>query len=176
MTAPDTDTLAGLHETLGGVTVPNIMHGDNLAITLCTAYDNPDQDADEETGWTPDAIAGQEAVLAAIRDHYDPAIKCAIALRAQAAKDKARIERLEAALREIAGIKEREKNCYPPDWREQIAACPECHRYKDHPIQRGICDDHRKPIYAQEDHNRHETKILGYRAMDIARAALEDRE
>jgi len=99
-----------------------------------------------------------------------------IALRAQAAKDKARIERLEAALREIAGIKEREKNCYPPDWREQIAACPECQRYKDHPIQRGICDDHRKPIYAQEDHNRHETKILGYRAMDIARAALEDGE
>ena len=98
------------------------------------------------------------------------------ALRAQAAKDKARIERLEAALREIAGIKEREKNCYPPDWREQIAACPECQRYKDHPIQRGICDDHRKPIYAQEDHNRHETKILGYRAMDIARAALEDEE
>lgn len=98
------------------------------------------------------------------------------ALRAQAAKDKARIERLEAALREIAGIKEREKNCYPPDWREQIAACPECQRYKDHPIQRGICDDHRKPIYAQEDHNRHETKILGYRAMDIARAALEDGE
>ena len=84
--------------------------------------------------------------------------------------------RLEAALREIAGIKEREKNCYPPDWREQIAACPECQRYKDHPIQRGICDDHRKPIYAQEDHNRHETKILGYRAMDIASAALEDGE
>ncbi len=101
MTTPDTDTLAGLHETLGGVTVPNIMHGDNLAITLCTAYDNPDQDADE-TGWTPDALAGQEAVLGAIRDHYDPAIKCAIALRAQAAKDKARIERLEAALRPFA--------------------------------------------------------------------------
>lgn len=87
----DTDTLAGLHDTLGSVTVPDIMHGDNLAITLCTAYDNPDQDADEETGWTPDAIAGQEAVLAAIRDHYDPAIRCAIALRAQAAKDKAEI-------------------------------------------------------------------------------------
>ena len=105
MTAPDTDTLAGLHETLGGVTVPNIMHGDNLAITLCTAYDNPDQDPDE-TGWTPDAIAGQEAVLGAIRDHYDPAIKCAIALRAQAAKDKARIERLEAALRLLAARSE----------------------------------------------------------------------
>ena len=61
-----------LDRTLGGVTVPNLMHGDNLAITLCTAYDNPDQDTDDETGWTPDAISGQKAVLSAIRAHYAP--------------------------------------------------------------------------------------------------------
>ncbi len=140
MTAPDTDTLAGLREEL----------------RLIGCHQNGDARCT--------CAIGADAL-----DAID-------ALRAQAAKDKARIERLEAALREIAGIKEREKNCYPPDWREQIAACPECQRYKDHPIQRGICDDHRKPIYAQEDHNRHETKILGYRAMDIARAALEDEE
>lgn len=88
-----------------------------------------------------------------------------IALREQKAA-------LVEALREIAEIKERKKSCYPEDWREQIAACPECQQYKDHPIQRGICDLHRKPIYAQEDHDRHETTILGYRAMEIARAAL----
>lgn len=82
------------------------------------------------------------------------------------------IKELVAALDEIANIKERKKDCYPPDWRKQIAACPECQRYKGHPIQQGICDEHRKPIYAQEDHDRHETKILGYRSMDIARAAL----
>ena len=82
------------------------------------------------------------------------------------------IKELVAALDEIANIKERKKDCYPPDWRKQIAACPECHRYKGHPIQQGICDEHRKPIYAQEDHDKHETKILGYRSMDIARAAL----
>ena len=140
MTAPDTDTLAGLRDEL----------------RLIGCHQNGDARCT--------CAIGADAL-----DAID-------ALRAQAAKDKARIERLEAALREIAGIKEREKNCYPPDWREQIAACPECQRYKDHPIQRGICDDHRKPIYAQEDHNRHETKILGYRAMDIARAALEDGE
>ena len=80
----------------------------------------------------------------------------------------------EKALREVADIHERKKNLYPPDWREQIAACSECQRYKDHPIQCGICDDHRKPIYAQEDHDRHETTILGYRAKDIARAALSE--
>lgn len=89
-------------------------------------------------------------------------------------EQQAEIERLKAALREIADITERKKNCYPPDWREQIAACPECQRYKDHPIQRGICDDHRRPIYAQEEHDAHETKVLGYRAQDIARAALGD--
>jgi len=82
------------------------------------------------------------------------------------------IKELVAALDEIANIKERKKDCYPPDWRKQIAACPECQRYKGHPIQQGICDEHRKPIYAQEDHDRHETKILGYRSMDIARDAL----
>lgn len=82
------------------------------------------------------------------------------------------IKELVGALDEIANIKERKKDCYPPDWRKQIAACPECQRYKGHPIQQGICDEHRKPIYAQEDHDRHETKILGYRSMDIARVAL----
>lgn len=61
-----------LNDTLGGVQVPDLMHGDNLAILLCTAYDNPDQDTDDETGWTPDAISGQEAGLAAIRAHYAP--------------------------------------------------------------------------------------------------------
>lgn len=81
-------------------------------------------------------------------------------------------EKLVDALREVAGITERKKNCFPPDWRDQIAACPQCQRYKGHPIQNGICDDHRKPIYAQENHDRHETKILGYRARDIARDAL----
>jgi hypothetical protein len=82
------------------------------------------------------------------------------------------IKELVGALGEIADIKERKKDLYPSDWREQIAACPECQRYKNHPIQQGICDTHRRPIYAQQDYDRHETEILGYRAKDIARAAL----
>ena len=80
--------------------------------------------------------------------------------------------RLRAALDEIANITERKKSFFPVDWRDQIAACPECLRYKGHPIQNGICDEHRRPIYAQEEHDRHETKVLGYRAQAIARAAL----
>ena len=166
MTAPDTDTLAGL---LADATPgPWAAEGPDHAVIIY----GPEPDV-RVCFMTSDGPARPNARLIALAPELAAET---IALRAQAAKDKARIERLEAALREIAGIKEREKNCYPPDWREQIAACPECQRYKDHPIQRGICDDHRKPIYAQEDHNRHETKILGYRAMDIARAALEDEE
>ena len=80
--------------------------------------------------------------------------------------------RLRSALEEIANLKERRESKYPTDWREQIAACRECQKYKDHPIQQGICDTHRQPIYAQWDHDANETKILGYRAISIARAAL----
>lgn len=93
-------------------------------------------------------------------------------LVAQLTEARAGEDELLKALREIAEITERKENKFPSDWRDQISACPECQRYKDHPIQNGICDQHRKPIYAQEDHDRHETKILGYRAKDIARAAL----
>ncbi len=46
------------------------MEGDNLAVLLCSYFDNPDQPNDDETGWTPDAISGCEEVLAAIRAHY----------------------------------------------------------------------------------------------------------
>ena len=94
-------------------------------------------------------------------------------LAASLAAQTALVATLTGALREIAKITERKESKYPADWQEQIAACPECQRYKDHPIQRGICDTHRKPIYAQEDHDRHETRILGYRAQQIARAALD---
>lgn len=76
------------------------------------------------------------------------------------------------ALNYISGISERKKNCYPIDWREQIAVCPECQRYKDHPIQQGICDEHRKFIYRQREHDAHETKILGYRSQAMAKDAL----
>ncbi|MGN7867741.1 hypothetical protein [Paracoccus sp. 22332] len=93
-------------------------------------------------------------------------------LRADLSALRAREAEMRAALTEIANITERKKSCFPDDWREQIAACAECQRYKHHPIQQGICDDHRKPIYAQQDHDTHETKILGYRAQSIARAAL----
>lgn len=60
-----------LHAELGGIKIPE-MGGDNLAITLCSHFENPDQEDDGDTGWTPDAVAGYEATVAAIKAHYQP--------------------------------------------------------------------------------------------------------
>ena len=51
-----------------------------------------------------------------------------------------------AALREIADLEPR-PFVMPADWEEQIAACVECQGWaKNHPIQQGICDVHRRPL------------------------------
>jgi chromosome segregation ATPase len=84
-----------------------------------------------------------------------------------------RIERAEAALREIESLAPSEY-VFPADWGEQIKACPECLRYKDHPIQQGICDLHRRPLYARESHDAFEAQAIGPRAQRIARDALRD--
>ena len=89
----------------------------------------------------------------------------------EAHEDRKEIKRLRDALLRITGL-ECTAFVYPADWSEQIAACSECQRYKSHPIQQGICDLHRKPIYARERHDDHEQRTLIYRAQDIARAAL----
>ena len=57
-------------DCLAGIEVPQ-MEGDNLAVTLCSYFENPDQEEDEQ-GWTPDSIKGYEEVMAAIRDHLAP--------------------------------------------------------------------------------------------------------
>ena len=61
---------------------------------------------------------------------------------------------------------------FPTDWQEQIDACSECQRYKHHPIQQGICNTHRKPLYERKRHDRFEEKAIGYRAQSIAREAI----
>lgn len=63
-------------------------------------------------------------------------------------------------------------NPFPPDWKEQIAACPECQRYKGHPIQGGICDTHRQPLWRREKLERYSQEALPGNMRDIARAAL----
>ncbi len=93
------DEIAGLVERLGstlaGLETP-MMQGDNLAITLCSAFDNPEQEVDEDTGWSPDAEAGYKEVCSAIHAHYAPTIE---ALADALTTLSARVETLEAALR-----------------------------------------------------------------------------
>ncbi len=50
---------------IAGVETP-MMEGDNLAVVLCSVFDNPDQEPDDDCGWTPDALAGYEEVIDAI--------------------------------------------------------------------------------------------------------------
>jgi hypothetical protein len=84
---------------------------------------------------------------------------------------RAEATKAEGALRGIVAL-EPEPFDLPKDWREQIAACAECERYKRHPIQQGICNLHRRPLWDREKHEAFEEKRLGYRAKEIARAAL----
>ena len=77
-----------------------------------------------------------------------------------------------AALIEIRDLAPRPFEGFPADWREQIAACAECQSYKGHPIQGGICDTHRQPLWARESHEKAERAALGARASIIARDAI----
>lgn len=84
--------------------------------------------------------------------------------------------RLRSALTQVVALEERPFDKFPADWSDQIKACPECERYKTHPIQQGICDTHRRPIWDREKHDAHERSILGIRMREVARDALAARE
>jgi hypothetical protein len=64
-----TDELIRLRLRLGSVSVPEHMHGDNLAILLATFYEDADGDIDEN-GWTELALEATEMTLDAIHAHY----------------------------------------------------------------------------------------------------------
>lgn len=67
------DAIATANLRLGGIET-TLMHGDNLAVTLCTHFDDC-ADSDDDTGWSPAAIAGYQEVTAAICEHYTSAIR-----------------------------------------------------------------------------------------------------
>lgn len=58
-----------LRVRLGFVEIPE-MDGDNIAVLLCSHFENPEQDQDDEHGWTPDAISGCNKTLDAIHALY----------------------------------------------------------------------------------------------------------
>lgn len=84
----------------------------------------------------------------------------------------AEVERYREALTRIVDLAPRPFD-FPADWHEQIAACAECKRYEGHPIQQGICNEHRRPLWAREEHARFEAQAEGPRAKEIAREALK---
>jgi hypothetical protein len=94
-----------------------------------------------------------------------------LAMAAELREARARTGALEGALREIVAL-ERKPFDFPADWKEQIEACDECQRYRSHPIQQGICDKHRRPLWDREKHDSQEQKALIYRAKGVAREAL----
>ena len=63
-----------LRMKLGSITIDRL-EGDNLAIMACSLFESPDQEIDDDTGWTPDAVAGYEELTAAIHAHYTPTIE-----------------------------------------------------------------------------------------------------
>ena len=87
----------------------------------------------------------------------------------------ARVAELEAGLVSIRDMEDRPYEG-PHFDRAAVDACPECQRYAGHPIQNGICDEHRRPFYAREKHDAFENEARGYRASSIARSLLSKLE
>lgn len=85
-------------------------------------------------------------------------------------------KRMREALKEIAELEPRQAEHKPDDWDAQVKACEECQRYAGHPIQRGICNTHRQPLWANQRHRDDENFALGHRAKSVARAALTSKE
>jgi len=81
------------------------------------------------------------------------------------------VQELAEALREIRDMKPREYTG-PEFDREASDACPDCIKYQGHPILQGICDEHRRPFFAREDHDKFEEQAKGSRCYLIASAAL----
>lgn len=100
----------------------------------------------------------EKAVAAAHRYIVTAELRLAIAVR---------------ALEEIDALDIPSFDGFPPDWREQIETCPECQGWaKHHPIQQGICDEHRRPLWARERHEKQERAAIGPRAQVIAHTIL----
>lgn len=62
-------------ETVMGIETP-AMEGDNLAVTLCSHFEDCEGEADDN-GWHPKAVEGYEQVKSAIAQHFRSAADAA---------------------------------------------------------------------------------------------------
>lgn len=68
------ERIAKANERLPNIETP-LMGGDNLAICLCSFFDDGDKETEDDTGWSQRARDGYEEVIKAIRDHYSATIR-----------------------------------------------------------------------------------------------------
>jgi hypothetical protein len=85
-----------------------VMGGDNLAIVICSHFDDG-EDGDDDCGWSPSAVAAYEEIKAAIEFHFKPAADALTALQARIAaltaeRDAARGAALEEAAKVATGF------------------------------------------------------------------------
>ena len=60
-----------LRQDLAGIELAEGMHGDNLAITLVSAFEDGSEEWGDD-GWEPHAIAKAKKILDAIHAYYAP--------------------------------------------------------------------------------------------------------
>lgn len=97
------------------------------------------------------------------------------AASAERERDDARAQRdrLAAALRAIRDLQPVPFEL-PRDWAQQVADCAQCQSYARHPVQRGICNEHRRPLWERDRHDAAARSALGSRAALLAAAALRE--
>lgn len=140
-----------------------------------TARLTPEQLA--ELACAADLVLSEPVTGAELPDEYyyevgEAYAKCVEALPAliAAARNEAVLRGALEAIRDLVPKPYRD---HPADWVAQIDACPECQSYRHHPIQRGICNAHRRPLWDRENHDAAEIRAIGYRAKSLAREALD---
>ena len=109
--------LIRLRLRLGGVSVPDHMHGDNLAILLATFYEDADGVIDEN-GWTELALEATEKTLDAIHAHYADAWNKRT--RKESLQDEEKIARYRYVMEGVLAAIETGRNEPLQIWKEQI--------------------------------------------------------
>jgi hypothetical protein len=89
------------------------------------------------------ASAVDDATSAVLTDHI-------VQQAAEEALEAVGFHAISEALESIRAFEDAPFDGFPADWHEQIKRCAECQRFKDHPIQGGICDEHRRPLHERD--------------------------